>query len=138
MNISFPVVTVVVALMTQLVFDPQFRSPLPFVFTVSANAQSNSKPSQKEPAFVTPTINLTMEQRHIIKEIVLKDLNIKKAATGIPESIGDLVPPEVDLNPFPSEVYQRVPPVKSYAFFLKDNRVIIVNPKDNKIADVIE
>jgi hypothetical protein len=137
MNISFPVLTVV-ALMTQLVFDPQFGSALPFVFTAAANAQPNSKLSQKEPALVTPTINLTMEQHHIIKEIVLKDLNIKKAASGIPESIGDLVPAGVDLTPFPLEVYQRVPQVKSFAFFVKDNRIVIVNPKDNKIADVIE
>jgi hypothetical protein len=72
MNISFPVLIVLVTLMTQPVFDPQFGSALPFVFTVAANAQPNSEPSQKEPALITPTINLTMEQHHIIKEIVPK------------------------------------------------------------------
>jgi len=38
------------------------------------------------------TINLTAEQRFMIKEIVLKDLNVPKAPAGAPESIGDPVP----------------------------------------------
>jgi hypothetical protein len=37
------------------------------------------------------TINLTAEQRFMIKEIVLKDLNVPKAP-GAPESIGVPVP----------------------------------------------
>ena len=49
-------------------------------------AQSNTKPVIAPPS---RTINLTAEQRFMIKEIVLKDLNVPKAQPGAPDSIGD-------------------------------------------------
>ena len=55
-------------------------------------AQSNTKPVI---APASRTINLTAEQRFIIKEIVLKDLNVPKAQAGTPESIGDSMPSSV-------------------------------------------
>jgi hypothetical protein len=56
----------------------------------AVEAQSNTKPVIAPPS---RTINLTAEQSFIIKEIVLKDLNVPKAQAGAPESIGDPVPP---------------------------------------------
>jgi hypothetical protein len=35
-------------------------------------------------------------------------------------------------------VFQKVPQVRNHTFFLKDDRVVIVNPRDNTIAEVIE
>ena len=35
-------------------------------------------------------------------------------------------------------VGNKVPQIKSHEFFVKGNRVVIVSPKDNTIADVIE
>jgi Protein of unknown function (DUF1236) len=83
-------------------------------------------------------INLTMEQRHIIKEIVLKDLKPKKATTALPLAVGDAVPSGVEVQPFPAEISEKVPQVSSHTFFVKDDQVIVVSPKDNKISDVIE
>jgi hypothetical protein len=59
-----------------------------------AEGQSNNEPAV---ATAPRTVNLTAEQRFIIKEIVLKDLNVPKARAGAPESIGDLVPSNVEL-----------------------------------------
>jgi len=84
-----------------------------------------------------PTINLTVEQRHIIKEIV-KDLKIENAPGNIQISIGASAPQDLALQSFPAEVFQKVPHVRNHNFFVKDNRVIIVSPKDNMIVDVIE
>jgi len=49
------------------------------------------------------TINLTQEQRFIIKENV-KDLALSKAAKDAPETIGDPVPVNIVLHALPSEV----------------------------------
>ncbi len=95
-------------------------------------------PSTQEEVPPAPKINLTMEQRHIIKEIVLKDLKPKKVTAELSLSIGDPLPSNVEAQPFPSEVYGKVPQVKSHAFFVIDERVVVVSPKDNKIADIIE
>ena len=38
----------------------------------------------------------------------------------------------------PSEVSQKVPQVKSHRFIVTEQQIVIVDPKDNKIADVIK
>ena len=85
----------------------------------------------------TPSVNLTVEQRHVIKELV-KDLKVDRATGDVPLTVGGSVPASVQKHPFPQEVFQKVPQVRNHEFFLKDNRVVVVNPRDNTIADVIE
>lgn len=85
----------------------------------------------------TPTVNLTVEQRHVIKEIV-KDLKLDRATGEMDIRVGGPVPADVKPHAFPSEVFQKVPQVRNHTFFLKDNRVVVVNPRDNTIADVFE
>ncbi len=84
------------------------------------------------------TVNLTAEQEFIIREIVLKDLNISKAKPEAPETIGDSVPETIELHPIPPQVAAKVPQVKSHEFFVKDDKIILVSPSDRRIADVIQ
>ena len=85
------------------------------------------------------TINLTQEQRFIIKEIVLKDLNIAKERGDAPETIGDKVPQNIPLHAMPPEIAQKVPQGRSHSFFVKegDNAIVLVSPNDRRVADVI-
>ncbi len=84
------------------------------------------------------TINLTAEQRFIIKEIVPKDLNLPKASTDAAETIGDLVPENIELHAMPPELAEKVPQAKSHMFFVKDDAIILVSPSDRRVADVIK
>ena len=86
---------------------------------------------------VEQKINLTLEQRHVIKEII-KDLNVSPPPQSLDTSIGATVPATITLNPMPQVVAQKVPQVKSHLFFVKDGKVVIVDPKENKIVDAIE
>jgi hypothetical protein len=85
-----------------------------------------------------PKINLSMEQRHIIKEIVLKDLKPKRTSADSKAGIGDSAPAGADPQPFPPEVAQKVPQIKSHRFFVRGDQIVIVNPTDDRIEDVIE
>jgi hypothetical protein len=84
------------------------------------------------------TINLTQEQRFVIRENV-KDLTLSKASKDAPETIGDPVPPDIGLHALPSEVGVKVPQVRSHMFFVKDgdNAIVLVTPNDRRVADVI-
>ena len=84
------------------------------------------------------TINLTQEQRFIIKENV-KDLNLSKARKDAPETIGDPVPPDIELHPLPPEVATKVSQARSHSFFIKEgnNAIVLVSPNDRRVADVI-
>jgi uncharacterized Zn ribbon protein len=80
---------------------------------------------------------ITMEQRHTIKEII-KDLNIESAPKATQAAIGTRVPKSVKLRNMPPEISAKVPQIKSHLFFVKDDKVILVDPKDNKVVDVID
>jgi hypothetical protein len=89
---------------------------------------------QKQSPIVSSTLNLTMEQRHIIKEII-KDLKFENEPKNIRISVGQIIPKTVLLRAMPLDVSQKVSQVKSH-FFFENNQVILVDPKDNKVADV--
>ena len=87
------------------------------------------------------TVNLTMEQRHVIKEIIVKDMKIappQDQAAKVPSAVGQVVPSGIPLQPMPVEVAAKVPQVKSHSFLVKDDKVLIIDPKDNKVAALIE
>jgi hypothetical protein len=99
--------------------------------------------AQSNPQVVKPqeTVNLTMEQRHIIKEIILKDLKVTPPAdhaAQVPTKVGDVVPSGIPLQPMPVEVSAKVPQLKSHSFLVKDDKVVVIDPKDNKVAALIE
>jgi hypothetical protein len=84
------------------------------------------------------TINLTQEQRFIIKENV-KDLGLPKARKDAPETIGDPVPQDIELHSLPPEAANKVQQARSHFFFIKDgdNAIVLVSPNDRRVADVI-
>jgi hypothetical protein len=101
---------------------------------VGAGAQVT--PRQPEDVLApAPKLNLTLEQRHTIREFV-KDM--KADAPEVKTEIGDPVPQGITPRPMPSDVAQKVPQVKSHRFFLTAQQIVIVDPKDNKVADVIK
>jgi hypothetical protein len=83
------------------------------------------------------TVKLTAEDTHTIKEIVLKDMKVPDAPAG-DYKIGDQAPASVELRDFPAQIGDKVSAVKSHRFFVSGQKIVVVDPKDNKIAEVIE
>jgi hypothetical protein len=94
-------------------------------------------PAPQGPAVVTPKINLTMEQRHVIKESI-KDLKLESAPAAGNVAVGDEVARTIQLRPLPSEISDRISQLKNYVFFVKGNQLIVVNPRDNKVVEIID
>jgi hypothetical protein len=93
-------------------------------------------PTEQNAPIVTSRINLSLEQRHQIKEII-KELKIDSFPK-IDLGVGDVVSKSISLHPMPADVAVKVSQVKSHQFFIMGGQVIIVDPKDNKIVDIIE
>ena len=106
---------------------------------LSAASSENVQAQGTAPPAVAPAprLTLTAEQEYIIREIVLKDLNVQKENSA-PETIGDVVPDDVKLHPLPPEVIQKVPQARSHSFFLKGDEIILVSPSDRRVANVIK
>jgi len=94
-------------------------------------------PAPQEPVTTLHKLNLTLEQRYVIKENI-KDIRTENAPAEFQPAVGDPIPAGVKLQPMPPEIVQKVPQVKTHAFFVTDGQIVIVDPKDNKVADVIK
>jgi hypothetical protein len=106
------------------------------LWCLAAGAAAQVTPRQPEDVLApAPKLNLTLEQRHTIREFV-KDM--KADADDVKTEIGDPVPQGITPRPMPTDVAQKVPQVKSHRFFLTAQQIVIVDPKDNKVADVIK
>lgn len=91
-------------------------------------------PQQDRPA---SKINLTLEQRHVIKEVV-KDMPIAKSQTDAMGTSGSSVPSDAVLRFFPPEITEKVPQIKSHRFFVRGNQIVIVSPDSDEIAEIVE
>lgn len=83
-----------------------------------------------------PTVKLSLEQAHTIKEVI-KDAGVERLPAGN-YAVGDTLPEPITLQPFPSLVTEKVPNVSAHRFFLSGAKIVIVDPKDRKIAEVLE
>jgi Protein of unknown function (DUF1236) len=88
------------------------------------------------PAAAARTVNLTLEQRHTIREL-LRDVKVKPQDE--PKvAAGDEVPAKVELQPMPALIGQKVPSIKSHRFYMTQQQIVIVDPQDKKVVEVIE
>jgi hypothetical protein len=105
----------------------------------SAIAQSPPPAAPGSAPVATRSIKITAEQGYVIKENVLKGsgtVGQETANSGI--EIGAKAPANLELHEFPPIVIEKVPAVKGHKFFAMSDQVVIVDPKDNLIADIIK
>jgi hypothetical protein len=102
----------------------------------SAHSQTPPRPAQQD-LVPTPRLNLTLEQRHTIKEF-LKDLKTDATLRDVQAAVGEPIPQGVSPQPMPVDVARKVPQVRTHRFFITGQQIVIVDPKDNKVADVIK
>jgi hypothetical protein len=82
-------------------------------------------------------INITLEQQHVIREL-LKDLRIEPSKLPAQPAVGDELPPDVNPQSMPSEIGLKVPQIKAHRLLLTADAIVIVDPKDNRVAEVID
>jgi len=90
----------------------------------------------QEPTTPQRKLNLTVEQRYTIREFI-KDVKSEPASTPAP-AVGDAIPQDVRPQPMPDAVAQKVPQVKTHKFFIAKDEIVIVDPKDNTVTELIK
>jgi hypothetical protein len=94
-------------------------------------------PANPEVPAATRTVNLTLEQRHVIRELV-QDLKVAPAGDDVKVAAGDDVPGKVQVLPIPALIGQKVPQIRSHRFYVTQQQIVIVDPQDQKVVEVIE
>lgn len=91
-----------------------------------------------EPVLARRTINLTEQDRHTIREIVLKNSRVTPDTRPAKIEIGDPVPKEITTYEFPELATAKISALKSHRYFIKDGSVVIVGASDGTVADIVK
>jgi hypothetical protein len=94
-----------------------------------SNSTSNSTMSQD-------ALRLTSTQQKMVWNDLHGQATEQKAPSGFNATIGAIVPSTLKTEPVPSKAVTSVPALKSFNFAMV-NGMLIVNPSDKKIVDVI-
>ncbi len=83
------------------------------------------------------SLNLTTAQRKTAwKDLYTGVLN-QNTPSGFQASVGAVVPSNVATAPMTAKAASDVPALKPYQFAMVQKKLVIINPADRKIADVI-
>jgi len=119
-------------------FGPPEAGTAAFVRT-SGPASVAQAPAGSPPAISSQrTINLTEEDRHTIREIVLKDANVRKEPDTTKAAIGDAPPQGVVTYEFPPLILSKIPALKSHSYFVMGDEIVVVDAKSGKVADIVK
>jgi hypothetical protein len=111
-------------------------------FVSAGTLLAQSRPmAQNEPPAISSrrTINLTEQDRHTIREIVLKDTHVSKAPANVTATIGDPAPADVVSYEFPPQISGKITALQSHRFFVTvDDEIFVVDSKAGRIADIVK
>ena len=83
------------------------------------------------------TLNLSGKQQKTIWKDMQRHAANQAAPAGFTATVGAAIPAGVSTYPVPRVATRDVPAVKPYRYAMLDNKVVLVNPSDHKIADVV-
>lgn len=86
----------------------------------------------------TGTLQLSAAQKTSIFQTVTKDKVKTPPPANLQVSVGAQIPASVELYPLPANVVAEVPATKLYKYTVAQNQVVIVDPTNMKIVDVIK
>ena len=106
--------------------------------TPSAGLQNSAKPqSSKAAAQTSDTLSLSDAQRKLAWQDLYMDSLNQDTPAGFNAVVGASVPNTIVIAPVTAQAGSDVPALKPYAFAMVQKKLVIVNPGNRKIADVI-
>jgi hypothetical protein len=84
------------------------------------------------------SLSLTTEQKQTAWRDISGQAMKVKPPSGFTAKVGAAVPSQITTHPVPVSTVSKVPELKSYNYALLDNnKLLIINPGDKKIAQII-
>lgn len=83
------------------------------------------------------TLALSGTQQKAIWKDVGRHAANQAAPSGFNAAVGTAVPSAVSTYPLPRQARRDVPAVRPYRYAMMQDKLLIVNPSDHKIADVV-
>jgi hypothetical protein len=100
-------------------------------------SQAQAQGPEAQGPTTTRTVKITLEQRHIIRELV-RELKVNPSKEELKVGEGDEVPGNVELQPVPPLIGQKVPQIKAHRLYVTARQILLVDPQDKRVVEVIE
>ena len=113
---------------------------IPAVFTFALGATAGAAAATgiaQHSSAAKDNLPLTTQQEKTALNDIGKHASTQNAPSDLKASVGTVVPKTVSLRQIPSRAADHVPALKPYDYAMFKNRLLIVNPSDRKIVDVI-
>jgi opacity protein-like surface antigen len=104
--------------------------------TAASAASHMSARSERTPG-ASDTLTLSGDQQSTIWNDVSRHAANQSAPQDFNAQIGAAVPSSISTYPLPRKAARDVPAVRPYRYAMTRDKVLIVNPSDHKIADVV-
>ena len=101
------------------------------------SAMSTQSSMSSTASMAKDNLSLTPAQEKLAWRDLSKQGASQKAPSNFSASSGTTVPNDVTLRPIPRSVASQLPVLKPYEYARLPNEILIVNPTDKKIVDVI-
>jgi hypothetical protein len=82
-------------------------------------------------------LTLTRSQQRTAWRDLSKQASNQTAPSNFTAAVGATIPGDVTIKAVPAKVAARVSSLKPYDFAVLHNKIVIVNPNDKKVVDVI-
>jgi hypothetical protein len=104
----------------------------------NSTSKSTSSKSSSPQAMATDTLVLSSSQQKTAWKDISKLAIKEKAPSNFTAMVGAALPSDVATHPVPVSTASKVPALRPYQYaMLSNKKLLIVNPSDKKIADVI-
>ena len=103
----------------------------------AVSARSHMSSMSNKPTGASDTLTLSDAQQQSIWKDVSKHATNQSTPADFNAAVGTEVPSGLSTYPLPRRAARDVPAVKPYRYAMTRDQVLIVNPSDHKIADVV-
>jgi hypothetical protein len=100
-------------------------------------ASAQQQPAQQKPGMASEQVQLTVQQRRQVYQMVMKEKPAAPAPSGFPLRIGAKIPATVQLSELPSSVATQMPNLRQYKYVVAQNQIALVDPSTNEIVEIL-
>jgi hypothetical protein len=104
--------------------------------SVPAAAQTSHPGTETNPAAM-PDLKLTTAQKQTIYTSISNQKQKETAPPTFRAALGAVVPSSVELQALPKTIVELIPELKDYEYAMVANQVLLVDPKNKQVIEII-
>ena len=104
---------------------------------IASAAGNHAMSNASQHTMAKDSLSLTSAQERTAWKDISRQANSQMAPSGFSPTIGATVPTDISIKPMPAKVASQVSTLRPYDYALLQDKLLIVNPSDKKVVDVI-